>query len=335
MEQFKAAYFDDFSCLAGDCPDTCCELWEIDVEPELRAAYDRIPGELGQRLRAALRENEDGSAVLVLRDGRCALLDCDGLCAAQKALGPPGIGRVCREFPRMVQDYGSFAEYDLELSCPEAARLILTTPRLPPRVETVPGGEPGDYDEALMELLRTSREAALTLVSQETRPLGEALAAVYLYACEIQARIDGAEPRAFDPDAAVQTARSLAKPGELQPLFDFYRSLELLTPDWEQLLQAPGIPRWTPELRAFARYELNRYWLHAVSDFDLVPRVKMVLCAVVLLCAMEGDPVRNAMLYSKEIDDDSENIDTILDSVYAVPAFTDDRLLGHLLRYCE
>ena len=157
-----------------------------------------------------------------------------------------------------------------------------------------------------------------------------------LYACEIQAQIDGAEAKAFSPAAALRAARSLARPSGVEELAAFYRSLELLTPDWRTLLESPGAaPVESPELRAFAGYELNRYWLHAVSDLELAARVKMVLGAVILLAHLGGDGqparLRAMTLYSKEIDDDPDNLDALLDAAYRTAAFTDDRLLGLLL----
>ena len=39
-------------------------------------------------------------------------------------------------FPRLTHDYGDFAELGLELSCPEAAKLILNAPLAPLMVDT-------------------------------------------------------------------------------------------------------------------------------------------------------------------------------------------------------
>ena len=32
-------YFDEFHCLAGSCPDTCCGQWEIVVDEAAEARY--------------------------------------------------------------------------------------------------------------------------------------------------------------------------------------------------------------------------------------------------------------------------------------------------------
>jgi len=50
-----------------------------------------------------------------------------------------------------------------------------------------------------------------------------------------------------------------------------------------------------------------------------------------LVSAMEGDPVELAQLFSKEIENDPDNVDAILDGAYTHPALTDTVLLGLLL----
>ena len=43
-----------------------------------------------------------------------------------------------------------------------------------------------------------------------------------------------------------------------------------------------------------------------------------------------GNFTRTAQLFSKEIENDADNVDAILDAAYEVRAFADDRLLGML-----
>ena len=34
-------YYDSFQCIAGDCTDSCCIGWELDIDEESYAAYKR------------------------------------------------------------------------------------------------------------------------------------------------------------------------------------------------------------------------------------------------------------------------------------------------------
>ena len=55
-------YFDQFQCLAGACPHTCCEKWEVVIDQESAAFYQTVPGDLGKKLRSALKKDEEGDA---------------------------------------------------------------------------------------------------------------------------------------------------------------------------------------------------------------------------------------------------------------------------------
>ena len=100
----------------------------------------------------------------------------DGLCRIQAELGESALCETCRMFPRLTHDYGDFAELGLELSCPEAAKLILNAPLAPLMVDTRPdGGTPG-YDVEAMASLKASREVMLSILSDESHSVGESLA---------------------------------------------------------------------------------------------------------------------------------------------------------------
>lgn len=113
---------------------------------------------------------------------------------------------------------------------------------------------------------------------------------------------------------------------------DFFKELEILTPEWSTLLSSPAPAPWQEEHLILARYFIDRYWLQAVSDYDLVSRVKLAVISCLVIKTLGGEPSRTAQLYSKEIENDIDNIDAILDGAYEDPAFTDAKLLGALLK---
>ena len=327
---YKPDYFDSFRCIAGACPDSCCKEWAVQVDDASAAYYRSLSGPLGDRLREVLCD-EDGETVMTITDGRCPMWRTDGLCRIQAELGEEALCKTCREFPRLTHDYGDFIELGLELSCPEAARFILNAPHGSFLSESHPGEEEAEYDEEAMAVLKTTRETALNILSEEGRPIGKRLALLLLYGCQAQSELDSGEIQPFDPESALETALSLAKPGDPMEILNFFSELELLTPEWEALLRAPAPGPWDSRTPALARYLVNRYWLQAVSDYDLYSRVKFILISCLLAKALGGDLLRTAQLWSKEIENDADNVDAILDAAYSHPAFTDDQLLGLLL----
>lgn len=330
MKIRKAAYYDSFRCIAAACPDSCCKEWSVTVDPEAATAYRKLPGELGNRLRQVLAE-EDGCTVMVIEDGRCPMWRQDGLCRIQAELGHDALCKTCRDFPRLTHDYGAFQEWGLELSCPEAARLILTAPPLPPVVSEVPGSQEPEYDPDDMAILLRTRETMLALLNAN-RPVNEVLAAALMYGYHAQAELDGGEVFPFDVDAALEEARGFAGASAPELIMDFFKELEILTDEWRMRLNDPQDSQWNRQHLLLLRYFVERYWLQAISDLDLIGRVKFALVSCLTVKLLGGNLINTAQLYSKEIENDPDNVEALLDGAYTAPAFTDDRLLGTLLR---
>ena len=326
----KPSYFDDFRCIAGQCPDSCCKDWDVQVDEASAAFYRALSGPLGDRLREVLR-TEDGETVMTIVDGRCPMWRSDGLCRIQAELGEEALCKTCREFPRLTHDYGDFVELGLELSCPEAAKFILKAPAAEPIVTEVPGGEAPEYDCEAMAVLKTTRQKALALLSDTRRTAGEALASLLLYGYQAQGQLDGDEEMPFDAEGALDSVRSFAKPGGISDLAEFFSGLEILTPGWRNRLSCPAPAPLDECCRNLARYLVERYWLQAVSDYDLYCRVKFIVVSCILVSSLGGDFAETAQLYSKEIENSIDNVEAILDAAYTHPAFTDDKILGLLL----
>ena len=331
MEIYYPEYYYSFRCIAADCPDSCCKEWAVDVDADAAASYRALPGALGDRLRQVLQDTEDGT-VMTIEDGRCPMWRQDGLCQIQAELGHDSLCQTCREFPRLKHDYGDFVELGLELSCPEAARLILS---LPFRWEsrTCDGGEEVEYDRDVMTILRTSRREVEQLLENTKYSVPEALAIILFYSYDVQTQIDGGEGIPLDPDFCLAEAKKYAGQGDVLAVRAFFEKLEILTEDWRQKLRRPiELICWSEMLRKVAQYLVTRYWLQAISDYDLTSRVKFVVISCLLIGSLGEDPIRTAQQFSKEIENDQDNIEAILDGAYVEPAFTDANLLGLLLK---
>lgn len=332
MQIIEPGYYSRFRCIASQCPDSCCKEWEVEVDDVAAAHYRSLPGDLGDKLRQVLRDDPEWGTVMTIENGRCPMWRDDGLCRIQAALGHDALCKTCREFPRLRHDYGSFAELGLELSCPEAARLILTTPAEPYVIRDANGGEPPEYDESDMSVLLETRRTALSLLSDPQYSVPQALILMYFQALHAQTLLDGGEPPEFVPEQILQTAVQMGRGGDYEEITAFFRALEILTPQWAQRLSVPSFPApWTDGFRNLARYFVERYWLQAISDYDIVSRAKFALIACLLIHHLGGNLIETAQLFSKEIENSDENLDALLDAAYASPAFTDDKLLWLLL----
>lgn len=331
MKLIKPTYFDTFRCIAGDCPDSCCKEWDVLVDDDKAALYRSLPGELGDRLRQVLKE-EDGEIYMTIENRRCPMWRDDGLCRIQAELGEGALCKTCQDFPRLTHDYGDFMEYGLELSCPEAARIILETPV--PLFVTVDadGGEEPEYDATDMEILLRSRDAARAILADTSNSVQESLALLLAYSYQAQAELNGVEiASGFDADTLLDHAKKYARDIDFKEIINFFKELEILTPEWESRLNAPSPALWDDRFRTIARYFVDRYWLQAISDFDLVGRVKFALLSCIMIRLLGGDLLQTAQTYSKEIENSIENVETILDAAYDDPRFADVHIWGLLL----
>lgn len=331
MEIYYPKYYDDFICIASRCPDSCCKEWSVDVDAEAAGFYRRLPGALGDRLRQVLQDTDDGT-VMVIENGRCPMWQQDGLCRIHKELGHDALCKVCREFPRLCHDYGTFTELGLELSCPEAARLILTASDNESVCRTVPGGGSPEYDTEAMSVLRRTREEFFTFLHTTALTFPKILAVLLLYAYEVQAELDGGETAVLEPDKCLFDAAEFAGKGDPGTLQDFFLGLEILTPQWKTRLEASAVlPCWEDRHKALLEYFLCRYWLQAVADYDVLCRAKFSVTACLLIGFLGGNLIETAQLFSKEIENDPDNVEAILDGAYTAPALTDVALLGLML----
>ena len=283
------AYYGHLRCLAGACPHTCCEKWEVVIDQETARLYAGVPGPLGEKLRAAMQVDGDGASCFPLAGGRCPFLDREGLCEIHRTLGPEATSLTCRAHPRFAEEYGPFREVSLCASCPAACDLLLGTdaPLTFLEQETAEPGTPGDpWLTGLLPL----RDRMLRELADRTRPLRERMERLLLLAVEAQSLLD--EDRA---EALPALAADWKKPETAVPpgpgLFPYalrvLSGLEVLDGDWRALLRegmdAP--PAAVPEalLERLGAYFAFRYLLKAVNDGDLLGRAQF--CVLMVLTA--------------------------------------------------
>lgn len=118
-------YYEEFSCIASRCKDSCCAGWEIDIDEDSYAYYRSCEGAFGDRLRESMYVAEDGGYRFKLKGPkRCAMLNGNNLCDLYTALGEEALCEVCTEYPRFSLFYGNVEQKCLSLSCEEVGRIL-------------------------------------------------------------------------------------------------------------------------------------------------------------------------------------------------------------------
>ncbi|MDD7388407.1 MAG: flagellin lysine-N-methylase [Lachnospiraceae bacterium] len=215
MRYCKPFYYDTFRCLAGDCPDTCCAGWQIYIDDESLEKYEQEEGPFGSRLANSI-DWEEGA--FYQDAGRCAFLNEENLCDLQQELGEDGLCETCRRYPRHVEEFDGLRELSLSLSCPEAARMLLTC-REPERFvrweteEEEDSFEEDEMDYLLFTRLEDAREVMLQILGNRGIPVEKRMKLVLELAEGLQDCMD--EDRSYDMDGVVDRYRNAEEGTEL------------------------------------------------------------------------------------------------------------------------
>lgn len=191
------AYYEEFSCIADRCEDTCCAGWEIDIDDESYGRYMSVEGELGEKLRSNIKEYEGEETDIYerhgfrLKEGKwCPFLDEKNLCILYRELGEDALCSVCTDTPRNYMEYGNVREVSVSASCPEAARLIYKnrncitfTEKTTEEPLAFPGGE---EELAVAEWIKCAEEKEIAILQNRERPLGQRILFFLAYAVRAQ-----------------------------------------------------------------------------------------------------------------------------------------------------
>ena len=308
MQITKPKWDSEFRCLAGSCPDTCCAGWEIVVDDASAERFCAMEGELGQRMQQALC-TVDGEAQLRRRaDGRCVLLNEQNLCDLYAACGEESLCRTCCLHPRFVADFGARREIMAGLSCPawietyllREEKVVFTTEETDEPIGYT------DIDAALFFKLCRARAAALEMLQDRTLSINERMTRLLAMAQET----DGEREEVCPQENILPVYRK-----KLQ-------SLEILTPQWRELLHKSGtkpLPEEiiAPLLEKVLVYDVFRFFLRGVYDGRVLPWAKYAVFHAVVLrhlcrgCTTREQAAEVIRLYSKEIEHNAENQESL------------------------
>lgn len=127
-------YLKEFKCIGGECEDSCCIGWDIDIDKVTFRQYYKVKDqEMKKMFQKNVHNNEycqspdvDYGKVKLKKDKRCPFLDECNYCVIQSKLGEEYLSNVCTSFPRILNKIDGYYEMSLDVSCPEAARILLS-----------------------------------------------------------------------------------------------------------------------------------------------------------------------------------------------------------------
>ena len=249
-------YYFDFHCIGGSCEATCCKGWKIQIDDDSLKRYKKIKGPFARKIKEGILWKE---SCFQLKDQRCAMLNEDGWCDLQIAMGESALCKTCKTFPRHQEDFGILQEKMLSLSCPEAARLILFSQKpvtyflreKEEPIEVTRKRERG-ISSTLRKSLLAVRQTIESIYKNQEIPLHVRKIMVTYLVHDVQLRL---EQKHYDKveDVLVRYEKKSAAAwfierfsieptdGEIQKkrkqLLHIYRNLELVWPDWKKNVQ--------------------------------------------------------------------------------------------------
>ena len=125
--------FARFKCIGGECEDTCCQGWDIEIDKDTFDEYLKVQD---QKMKAMLSDNIkknnyctsddlDYGIIKLNEDKKCPFLDKCNYCSIYTAIGEEYLSNICTQFPRILNKIDNKYEISLDVSCFEAAKIML------------------------------------------------------------------------------------------------------------------------------------------------------------------------------------------------------------------
>ncbi len=312
-------YYKDFSCIGGECIDTCCAGWEVDVDKKSSAYYKSVEGDFGDRLRSMLVDYPIEDRFILQEHGRCPFLNDANLCDIYTELGEDKLCETCTNFPRHITEFGGTREIGISLSCPVAVELIMK--RTEPITFTVSENDEkisgyNDIDASLYFELCQAREVAYGICQDRSMGIKHRAALLLDFSFALQKKLKKrkcGEVTALYKDkeylaqrfAALEKKYSGYKKTQqtLKEWLRVYNGLEHIKPEWTDMLSkleafvangitnihetAEAVNEREYEYEHLLVYYVYRYFLRAVFDGQLADKVQLA-CAALIMQEMLG-----------------------------------------------
>lgn len=126
----EPAYYSEFECIGSSCKNNCCHGWTITIDEKTYKKYKKIKHpNLVQSFRNGLRRmrnnpTDKAYGKFKLIDGRCPMLNEQGLCNIYIHIGSDYMCTTCKQFPRKYVKCGDSYTRSMSLACEEVARVL-------------------------------------------------------------------------------------------------------------------------------------------------------------------------------------------------------------------
>ena len=297
MKIVKPTFYKNFKCIAGDCPDSCCQGWEVDADSDSLEYYKTLDNslEIKKRIDSVLSKDEFDNTIFTLAPKkRCPFLNDENLCDMHIAIGGEHTPYTCRTFPRFIYDFGATREIGISFSCPVASDMMYNTESFDFETE-VNSDLPtlNDIDAEKYFLLYKGRAEAYKIAKYKNKSIRERLNDLLDLGVLLQKKL-------FPYDEG----------GDDIAFFDVFKNPELINPEWKEKVENFSLKQVsdTQSNENILMYFLYKYLMQAVYDDDALSKIKMAVLGV-LINTYFGEDSWTVHLWSKETEHSQYNMD--------------------------
>lgn len=290
-------FYKDFKCIAGACPDSCCQGWEVDADADSLAYYSTLSGEIKSRIDSVLDKDEFGNTIFRLTENkRCPFLNGKNLCDMHIAIGGEHTPYTCRTFPRFINNYGGTREMGISFSCPVAAEMMWNLKADFDFDTEVINEMPqlNDIDAQLYFVLASARKNAYSIACDNSLTVAERLIKLLELASDLQKEIN--------PYNDAETEIGFK---------EIFNNPEVINKEWVEKVHNSSYNPVIENSKSnenIIMYFLFRYFLDAVYDSDVLSKVKMAAVGV-LIPSFFGNDAWTVHLWSKETEHSDINME--------------------------
>lgn len=297
MKIVKPTFYKNFKCIAGDCPDSCCQGWEVDADSDSLEYYKTLDNslEIKKRIDFVLSKDEFDNTIFTLAPKkRCPFLNDENLCDMHIAIGGEHTPYTCRTFPRFIYDFGATREIGVSFSCPVASDMMYNTESFDFETD-VNSDLPtlNDIDAEKYFLLYKGRAEAYKIAKDKNKSIRERLNDLLDLGVLLQEKL-------FPYDEG----------GDDIAFFDVFKNPELINPEWKEKVENFSLKQVsdTQSNENILMYFLYKYLMQAVYDDDVLSKIKMAVLGV-LINTYFGEDSWTVHLWSKETEHSQYNMD--------------------------
>ncbi|MBD8928827.1 MAG: hypothetical protein EGQ78_00425 [Clostridiales bacterium] len=297
MKIVKPTFYKNFKCIAGDCPDSCCQGWEVDADSDSLEYYKTLDNslEIKKRIDSVLSKDEFDNTIFTLAPKkRCPFLNNENLCDMHIAIGGEHTPYTCRTFPRFIYDFGATREIGISFSCPVASDMMYNAESFDFETD-INSDLPtlNDIDAEKYFLLYKGRTEAYKIAKDKNKSIRERLNDLLDLGVLLQEKL-------FPYDEG----------GDDIAFFDVFKNPELINPEWKEKVENFSLKQVsdTQSNENILMYILYKYLMQAVYDDDALSKIKMAVLGV-LINTYFGEDSWTVHLWSKETEHSQYNMD--------------------------